>query len=130
MTSNQAANLTNENDINKVNKFEEKEFNKINFNRSYLENNNTCLLNLNFILIGKAKLISNYIKKGKYKSKIPIKVFKKSCFGYYKIKFHAKYKYNKTTFNKSEEYFDGSKLLKKINDKTWRSIISELSNKN
>ena len=40
MTPNQAAKLTNENDINKVNKIKEKEFNKINLKRTYLETDN------------------------------------------------------------------------------------------
>ena len=40
MTPNQAAKLTNENDINKVNKIKENEFNKINLKRTYLETDN------------------------------------------------------------------------------------------
>ena len=40
MTPNQAAKLTNENDINKANKIKEKEFNKINLKRTYLETDN------------------------------------------------------------------------------------------
>jgi len=130
MTPNQAAKLTNENDINKVNKIKEKEFNKINLKRTYLETNNSCLLNPNFILIGKSTLIPNYIKKGKYKSKIPVKVLKKAGFGYYKIKFYAKYRSIKNIFKKGAEYIADSKLLKKIKDKTWKSIVSELNNKN
>ena len=81
MTPNQAAKLTNENDINKVNKIKENEFNKINLKRTYLETDN-------------------------------------------------KIQKTKNTFKKGAEYIADSKLLKKIKDKTWKSIVSELNNKN
>ena len=71
--SKSSSKIKNENDINKVNKIKENEFNKINLKRTYLETDNRCLLNPNFILIGKSTLIPNYIKKGKYNLKFPLK---------------------------------------------------------
>ena len=48
MTPIQVSKVTNEEDFEKINKLKEKEFDKINSKRTYLEDNSTCILNPNF----------------------------------------------------------------------------------
>ena len=45
--------ITENEEINKINEFKEKEFNKVNSKRNFLKSNDTCLLNPKFIKIGK-----------------------------------------------------------------------------
>ena len=59
--------------LKKINEIKNREFEKINKKRSYLENNDTCLLNLKFLLIGKNTLIPNFIKKSKIQKKYQLK---------------------------------------------------------
>lgn len=49
----EASKITDQEEINKINKRKEKIFEKINKKRNYLEKDATCLLNPNFIKIGK-----------------------------------------------------------------------------
>ena len=61
----EASKLTDIDEINKINEIKNKEFNKINNKRTYLQDNDTCLLNPKLILVGKNTLIPNFVKKGK-----------------------------------------------------------------
>ena len=81
----EAYEVTNEEEINKINKKKEKEFAKINKKPNNLEKDETCLLHPNLYKIGKPNTISNYVKKGKFKTKIPVKIIKNTNFGYYTI---------------------------------------------
>ena len=65
MTPIEASKITNEESIKKINELKEKEFERINKKRTYLENNSTCLLNTKFILVAKNTLIPNFVKKRK-----------------------------------------------------------------
>ena len=49
MTPNEADNIRDEETIKKINEIKNREFEKISKKRSYLENNDTCLLNLKFL---------------------------------------------------------------------------------
>ena len=73
MSPNEADNIRDEETIKKINEIKNREFEKINKKRSYLENNDTCLLNLKFLLIGKNTLIPNFIKKTKIQKKYQLK---------------------------------------------------------
>lgn len=88
------------------------------------------MLNPKLLLIGKYTLIPNYIKKGKITQKIPIKIIKNSSFGYYIIEICINYKNGKIKFKKGKTYVLDTKLLKKINLKTWKSIVSTNNKKN
>ena len=59
---------------------------------SYLEQDDTCILNVNFLKLGKNTLIYNGVKKGKFAEKIPVKIIKNTSYGYYLIKIGADYK--------------------------------------
>lgn len=50
MSPNEADNISDEETIKKINDIKNREFEKINKKRSYLEKNNTCLLNLKFLI--------------------------------------------------------------------------------
>ena len=102
-----------------------KEFKTINAKRTYLNLNSTCFLNPKFLLVGKHTLIPNYVRKGKINKKIPVRIIGNSFYGYYKIKICSNYKDKKNNLKSGEEYISDSKLLKKINEKTWRSICAE-----
>ena len=119
-----ASKLSNEAEIKKVNELKEKEFAKINTKRTYIEPGKICLLNQNFILIGKTTLLPNYVKKGKNKAKIPVKTISRAGFGYYKIKLYLDFKNKKKKFKKGDEFIVDAKLLKIINEKAWRAIVS------
>ena len=80
MSPNEASKITNEEEIKLVNERKEKEFEKINKKRTYLEEDDCCLLNPKFVSIGNNTLIFNYIKKGKYKVKIPVKILNKTWY--------------------------------------------------
>jgi len=60
------------------------------------------LLNPKFLLIGKQTMIPNYVKKGKFSLKIPIKIINRACFGYYKIKLSVKFTNKKYKLKKGE----------------------------
>ena len=100
MSPNEASKITNEEEIKLVNERKEKEFEKINKKRTYLEEDDCCLLNPKFVVIGNNTLIFNYIKKGKYKVKIPVKILNKASYGYYKIKLYADFKNKKISLKK------------------------------
>ncbi len=78
--------MTRNDEINKINKIKEKEFNKVNSKRNFLKNNDTCLLNPKFIKIGKNTFISNRVKKIKFDTKIPVRIISNSSYGYYIVK--------------------------------------------
>ena len=84
----------------------------------------TCLLNPKLILIGKNTLIPN-VKKGKIIEKIPVTIVKNSSYGYYQIRISSNYKKGKLNLKAGEEYVYDSKLLKKINEKTWKASIKK-----
>ena len=65
MTSNESSKITQIEDIIKLNERKNKEFDKINKNHSYLEVNETCLLNPKFLIIGK----NNSLKKKNLRKK-------------------------------------------------------------
>ena len=70
----EASKLTDKDEIKRVNELKQKEFEKINKKRTFLKENDTCLLNPKFLLIGKKTFIPNFVKKGKIHEKIPIKI--------------------------------------------------------
>ena len=125
MTPMEASKITDEETINKINDLKKNEFENINKKRTYLETNATCLLNPKLILIGKNTLIPNYVKKGKLLEKIPVRIVKNSSYGYYQIRISSNYKKGKLNLKAGEEYVCDSKLLKKINEKTWKAIIKK-----
>ena len=90
-----------------------------------MEKDSTCLLNPKFIVIGKKTLIPNYVKKGKIQEKIPVKIIGNAFFGYYRIEIFKNFKVKKIKLKKGEEYISDSKLIKKINEKTWKSIVNK-----
>ena len=55
--------------------------------------------------------------------KIPVRILKKSSFGYYVIKISGKYKDKNIKFKCGDEYVVDTKLLKKIKEKTWKAIV-------
>ena len=122
MTSNESSKITQIEDIIKLNERKNKEFDKINKNHSYLEVNETCLLNPKFLIIGKHTLIPNFVHKGKISQKIPVRILDNSSFGYYKIKICLNYKSKKFSLKCGDDYIIHSKLLKKINEKAWYVI--------
>ena len=63
------------------------------------------------------------MKKGKLLEKIPVRIVKNSLYGYYQIKIFYDYRKGKLLLNVGEEYVCYSKLLKKINEKTWKAIV-------
>ena len=125
MSPNDASAIKDIDTINKINELKKKEFDKINKKRTYLQKGDTCLLNPKFLLIGKNTLIPNFIKKGKIQKKIPIKIIKNTSFGYYFIKIYQNYKKGKNDIKTGDIYVSDSKLLKKINIKTWKAIVSD-----
>ena len=74
MTPMEASKITDEETIKQINELKEKEFERINKKRTYLEINSICLLNPKFLLIGKNTLIPNYVKKGKLKERKIVKL--------------------------------------------------------
>ena len=82
-------------------------------------------MNPKLILIGKNTLIPNFVKKGKLLEKIPVRIVKNSSYGYYQIRISSNYKKGKLNLKAGEEYLCDSKLLKKINEKTWKAIIKK-----
>jgi hypothetical protein len=125
MSPNEVSKITNEEEIKLVNERKKKEFEKINKKRTYLEEDDCCILNPKFVLIGNNTLIFNYIKKSKYKAKIPVKILNKASYGYYKIKLYADFKNKKFSLKKEDEFIVDTKLLKKIGEKTWKSIVAQ-----
>ena len=121
----EASKLTDKDEIKRVNELKQKEFEKINKKRTFLKENDTCLLNPKFLLIGKKTLIPNFVKKGKIHEKIPIKIVNNSSFGYYHIKIYTDYKAENNHLKVGEEYIADSKLLKKINEKPWQAILNQ-----
>ena len=63
------------------------------------------------------------MKKGKLQEKIPVRIVKNSSYGYYQIKICCDYRKGKLLLKAGEEYVCDSKLLKKINEKTWKAIV-------
>ena len=63
------------------------------------------------------------MKKGKLLEKIPVRIVKNSLYGYYQIKIFCDYRKGKLLLKVGEEYVCDSKLLKKINEKTWKAIV-------
>ena len=116
--------ITNEEEIKKVNELKEKEFAKINTKRTYIDPDKTCLLNPNFILIAKTNYFPIYIKKEKYKKKIPVKTISRAGFGYYKITLYLNFKDKNKKFKKGDEYIVDVKLLKIINERAWKAIVA------
>ena len=125
MTPLEASHITDQDSIKKINDLKTNEFANINKKRTYLENDSTCLLNPKFIVIGKKTLIPNYVKKGKIQEKIPVKIIGNASFGYYRIEIFKNFKVKKIKLKKGEEYIADSKLIKKINEKTWKSIVNK-----
>ena len=82
-------------------------------------------MNPKLILIGKNTLIPNFVK---IQEKIPVRIVKNSSYGYYQIKISSNYKKGKLNLKAGEEYVCDSKLLKKINEKTWKAIIKKRNN--
>ena len=78
--------------------------------------------------MGKETLIPNYIKKGKFKKKIPVKIIERVSYGYYRIKIYVDYKDKKIKFYNGKLLIADSKLLKLINVKAWESIVNAHSN--
>ena len=101
---------------------------KILIKKKFLEINSTYLLNPKLILIGKNTLIPNFVKKGKILEKIPVRIVKNSSYGYHQIRISSNYKKGKLNLKASEEYVCDSKLLKKINEKTWKALIKKRNN--
>ena len=54
-----------------------------------------------------------------------MKIIGNAFFGYYRIKIFKNFKLKKIKFKKGEEYIADSNLIKKINGKTWNSIINK-----
>ena len=102
MSPNEADNIRDEETIKKINEIKNREFEKINKKRSYLENNNTCLLNLKFLLIWKNTLILNFEKKQKFKKK-QVKIIKNNSFDYYFIKICSIFIKRKSSFKEVEK---------------------------
>lgn len=125
MTPMEASKITDEETIKKINDIKKIEFENINKKRNFLDINATCLLNPKLILIGKNTLIPNFVKKGKLLEKIPVRIVKNSSYGYYQIRISSNYKKGKLNLKAGEEYVCDSKLLKKINEKTWKAIIKK-----
>ena len=73
----------------------------------------------------KNTLIPNFVKKGKLLEKIPVRIVKNSSYGYYQIRISSNYKKGKLNLKVVEEYVCDSKLLKKINEKTWKANIKK-----
>ena len=86
MSPNEAYKLTDPDKINEINEKKNQLYTKINSKRTYLNVNETCLLNPKFLKLGKRTLISNFVKKGKIPNKIPVHILKRSSFGYYLVK--------------------------------------------
>ena len=63
MSPNEADNIREEETIKKINEIKNREFEKINKNRSYLKNSDICLLYLKFLLIGNNTLIPYFEMK-------------------------------------------------------------------
>ena len=123
VSPNTASKITNIEEINKINAIKTKEFSKINNKRNYIKEGSFGLLNPKFIQIGKETLMPNYVKKGKFNKKIPIKIIKRVSYGYYKISFSINYSYKKLKFKKGDTFVADSKLIKIINVITWKSIL-------
>ena len=73
--------------------------------------------------MGKNTLIYNGVKKGKFAEKIPIKIIRNTSYGYYLIEVNFDYKKYNRNLTIDEEYVVDYRLLKKINPKTWNSLI-------
>ena len=72
MSPNDAAKITNEDEIKLNNERKNKEYDKINKKRTYLDENDCCLLNPKFILIGKYTM--TILKRGNIKQKYQLKL--------------------------------------------------------
>lgn len=127
-TPNLAYKITDPEKIKKINEIKNKEFEKINRKRSYLEKKDLCLLNPKFLKIGKSTLIFNKVKKVKYNEKIPVRILNNSSFGYYLIKIESNFKIDDIDVKRGEEYVADVMLLKKINDNAWNAIVSNRIN--
>lgn len=57
-----------------------------------------------FIKIGKNTLIANRVKKGKYDTKIPVRIISNSSIGYYLIKSAISYNNHNYEIKSGEEY--------------------------
>lgn len=119
----EASKVTDPEEITKINEINNKEYAKINRKLNYLEKDSKCLLNP--ILIGEKTLIPNQVKKGKFQSKMAVKIIKNASFSYYLIKIYVNYKYGKIKLKINKENIADSKLLKKIKDKTWDAIVAK-----
>ena len=111
MSPNESSKITDLDEIKKINAIKEKLFDKINKKRNFLGKSSTALLNPKFILMGKETLIPNYIKKGKFKKKIPVKIIERVSYGYYRIKIYVDYKDKKIKFSNRKLLIADSKLL-------------------
>ena len=125
ISPNEAYKITDPNKIKEINDIKNKLFEKINGKRTYLNENDTCLLNPKFLKLGKKTLVSNFVKKGKISEKIPVKILSNASFGYYNVEICKLYKNKDVKLKIGDEYVVDCKLLKKINSKTWDSIVSK-----
>ena len=113
MTPNEAYKITDKKEINKINEIKIKEYEKINKKTNYLNHNGISLLNPKFLKIGKNTLVPNRVKKGKFANKIPVRVLKRSSYGYYLVKICINYTYNNIILCEGSEYVVDCVLLKK-----------------
>ena len=103
---NKAYKITDDNEIKKIIDIKDK--------RTYLKKDDVCLLNPKFIKIGKNTLRANHVKKGKYDTKIPVRIISNSSYGYYLIKSAISYNNHDYEIKSGEEYVVDCFLLKKI----------------
>ena len=68
-------------------------------------------------------MISNRVKKGKFDTKIPVRIMSNSSYGYYLVKIAITYNNNTYEIKEGEEYVVDSFLLKKIDVKIWEAIV-------
>ena len=85
ISPNNSYKLTDPNRIKEINDIKNNLFGKINTQRTYLKEKDTCLLNPNFLKLGKKTFVANFVKKGKIAEKIPVKILSNSSFGYYNV---------------------------------------------
>jgi len=87
MSPNEAYKLTEPDKINEINGKKNQLYTKINSKRTYLNENDICLLNPKFLKLGKRTLISNFVKKGIIPNKISVRILKKSSIGFILLKY-------------------------------------------
>ena len=82
----------------------------------------------NTLKVNVLKSKGEVVKKVKLVEKIPVRILKNSSYGQYQIKICNDYKKGKTKLKNGDEYICDSKLLKKINEKTWKVRINNYIN--